>query len=137
MADADAFLLFGFPLEDPYPWENEDDWEEWVAEKFGVLKPEVEYSDESKQLYQDYWATKQDLFKETEIDIVSTGFCDIPVYVVAARKITAWYGDLKPIDPWDLSRHVFLDRNRLFEWCNTTGIPFQEPKWLLANLYSY
>lgn len=130
----DGILFYGIHA-DEGEWDEQlgDEWEEEYASKKGVPAPTVEYDTAAhKALHQAFWDKKHDLTKAEPcaVDTHCSGECPMPYAFVKASKTRASRGYPQQITSlavqpeWDAQLRAF---------CETMGIPWQQPKWWLVS----
>lgn len=136
---ATATIAFGFIL----PKSFDDDIEESYAEKKGILPPSKPYSRQENgdpdQEWSAYWSKKRNIYAASGVDI-DIGGCSADdgdndkILIVRASKINAYWEKAESFDPNSLKVQDGWVK-MLVEFCETMGIEYQEPKWLLFAYY--
>lgn len=148
-----AILCYGFEVgeEDEKPdWmqpegDNEEfDFDDFVASRFSdsIREPgefhqeNYEHDPAIQKQWSDYWAAKRELVKSAGVELVSHCSGDYPMYILAVKSsvITAHRGY-----PKRLPNDMVADpewRKVLEGFCEKTGIPMQEPGYILCSNWS-
>jgi hypothetical protein len=145
--DADGILFYGFPLsnndDDGYgftpPWRSEDDpygdWEEFLATKMGIVRPDVPYNqNDTPPELKKFWEDKRRYLEGLNCVVGTYGYHDEPGYYVAVNDchITAHYGDVKKLDYFELAYKAGWDR-QLQHFCDLLEVKYEQPGWYLTN----
>jgi hypothetical protein len=147
----DAMLFYGFQIpggegEDelagPPFWATdegeaeEDDWEDFVAAKMGIVKPAVEYSDAASKQYEAFWKAKARMFKTLGVSVQMHCSYDAAMY---ALKVDASYLCANrgyPIEIEDNTLVADPKWDRLLDhFCAVIGIKRKPSKWILASMW--
>lgn len=139
----DGLLIFGFDLGEEFPkgiYGSEEEYEDCedhnledvIADKAG-LKYREDFTDEEAKVY---FAKKRDLEATCPISIEYHCSYECPMYIIAIRgaKFSAHRGYPLELDQSLLT--VSPEKIAAAKaWCESNGIEWQEPKWLLASLW--
>lgn len=121
----DALLFYGFEIDEhAAPWGTHD-WEDWVAQKLGLL-----HDDE------DYYAKKRAAFAAMRCTIETHCYSDYPMYAVVIKdtKRCANRGYPQKLKPEDLAIDPqWNEQLRMF--ANALGLEYKTPSWLLASYW--
>ena len=125
---SNGILVFGFPIGE----ENEtpefleeagvEDIDEFIDNELGLNDASVDECLAARKTY--------------PVDVTSYCSYEYPMHILAVRgtEITVHRGYSKEITPEHLA--VAPERISAFKaWCETHGIEYQEPKWLLCSMY--
>lgn len=145
---ASGIIAFGIPLDEDelfFPERDEDDFgsylssydednfHRWVAEQAGVVAPQAEWVEGSKNTeWLIYWDKQRKAVAEFPIEIVSHCSCDYPLYIIALRGtvMTAWDGEPREIVLPEISAEKV---QMLIDFCAEHGIKGVAPRWLLTS----
>lgn len=146
-----AYLMYGYDLGDADGWKIQgideyEPWEpEWLDEGEGLhgsaeklLLAAVGFT-ETDWHADGYFDRKKAAEEQAGVEIESHCSGEYPMYVLSAKKITAYRGDVKTVDFAALQAHV-LDADldgKLARACDVLGLrPVQEqPAWLLCSYW--
>lgn len=141
----DALLMFGINLGEGEEIEwpaalvdgDEDssypDLEGYLAGKAGLVRPEG--ADYKAPEWAAYWAAKRTAEEACPVDLVSHCSGDYPMWILAVRRTVQRASRGYPITPVvDQIDHGEVQALRAF--CDETGLPWSEPRWLLCSDWS-
>lgn len=129
----DGILVFGFDIgvEDEQPLENilgeGEEFDDFIADEAGIEQW-------SENVSADYWQRRKIAIKSCPVELVTHCSYNYPMYILAVRgtQLTASRGYPEEV----ISLHVDQEKiDSAKNWCETHGIEWQEPKWLLCSLW--
>jgi hypothetical protein len=152
----DAYLFFGFEFFDS---EQDDEkklgfdpgqWEEAYAERCGIKdesgfftkdgelahkKGSADYK-RAEGLHEDYYQARTRCLANIGVTIDTHGSGDAPIYFVAHEKhferAHRGHSIVIPSGRFQAQDHEI---KQLFDFCKRMGIPWQEPRWILASYW--
>jgi hypothetical protein len=140
-----AILFWGIELGEENPLEEDpdagaDDTDAaamYALKKEGLKEPEEEFSHEDEKilnLYKDYWDKRNKIHDAAGCEHDIHCSCDYPMHYAAVTEsvTTARRGSPEEITSL-VEGHDW--REKLRDYCETLGIPWQEPKWWLVSLW--
>ena len=94
---AGATLFYGIDFGDTPPWytydEDYEEWfdegvdpEEWVAGKLGLEPPDLEWSEETRAVFNDYWARKRAAIHDIGVEFLHYGWLEEARWAVSAAS---------------------------------------------------
>lgn len=139
----DAMLFYGFEIpggEDgkvPF-WvtDENNDVEEFIAAKLGVLAPTVKYSEETKPLFKTYWDAKSEAIVKLKVTVEQHCHIDAPMYVIAVKL--SMYRANRGYPEKLVAAHFIVDPawdEQLREFTKLVGIEMGEPSWILSSYW--
>lgn len=120
------------------PWENcKSGFDEFFAAKLGVPKPNEAYSGSNDRLYRVYWDRKKEVLRESGVELVSYGFGGNlgEILGISESLIAAEDWSVQPLrgdSPLSLATRWYDVMRRA---CETLGIAYQDPEWILTAYY--
>lgn len=133
----DGILFYGISI-DPedvdIPWKDDEEPEIFYAKKKGILKPEIEFSEATKEEYREYWKKKDTINKDSECKVITHCSYDYPMYGIcisesytcASRGYPKEIKSLEIGNNWD---------NLLKDYCEVMEIEYEQPKWILCSMW--
>ena len=149
--DTSGILFYGILLDEnlQVPWaepEFEFEWEDCYLARIGFVEPPPE-SDRSwdRETHSRWYEEKYQLWKERRKAALSAASCSVdaygmvssePCYYVALDAAHYEGSDRPPLElnPSQLQIPEDADET-LRRFCETLGLPFQQPRWYLTGLY--
>lgn len=124
---SDAILVFGFPVG------REDEVPEWLIDVDGE---EIDFDDFVCGPYEidcDYSARRAKL-GSCPADLTLYCSYDYPMFILGVRgtETRVAHGDFSEISSLDVPAEKI---SAFKSWCELSGIPYEEPKWLLVSMY--
>jgi hypothetical protein len=124
---SDGVLYFGFQVggdgERP-EWMGEfEDFDDWLCNKAGLTEDAP-------------WEERQPIIHGCPAELQMFCSYNYPMFVLGVRgaEHRAYRGDIVEIGTAQLA--VEDEKTAAFKaWCETNGIEYQEPKWLLCSMY--
>lgn len=135
-----SHLCWGFPLldEDGEPLEilsNNQDYDEFIAAKFGIKKPTVPYEG-NEAVFRSYNDNVSNTVHKAGIQLIEHDIDDehgVPILTVSDDQGNHQASSHdKPTSLPPLLEVKSEWRGRLQEFCLKANLPFQEPHWVLA-----
>jgi hypothetical protein len=112
---------------------SEENFEKWIAEQAGIIAPQEEWVQGSKNTaWSYYWDRQRKAVAEFPIEVVAHCSCDYPLYIIALRGtvMKAWDGEPRDIMlPSIPAEKVQM----LIDFCAEHGIKGAAPRWLLTS----
>ncbi len=105
-----------------------------LAEKQGIHEPSVEFSDETKQEYSDYWDKRNTIEREANCEFVHGGYTeDSPDLIVCVKRLKQSGDYEEPSEIKPLDNPTDEDEKSLRKFCELMDIKeWREPKWYLV-----
>jgi len=144
----DAYLFYGFTIYDPEegegempPWMDDEsdegslEWEDVLATKLGLSKPDGAYIDHEGE-YRTYWKERGKLAEGAGCVVDTHCSGEYPIYFVALKDkyFRASRGNPTEIDMGSMVI-TSMEKEKLRRFCELLEIPWQEPKWYLASYW--
>lgn len=142
-SDMEELIYHHYTLAEAPQRPTEDYPELEIKDKDGALKwpsvqrPATPEEQEIIDRYYAFWDAKSELAKHVDVSLLLTGSYDYPGDIL-------YVGDTLSVEWTETAdAKAFLDeqpgdsasREKLRVFCDRTGIPFTEPKWLLTTRY--
>jgi hypothetical protein len=134
---SDGILVYGidFGEEMPNPeWEEHDeefDLDDLIAEEAGLP---VWRENMTNQESTEYWAKKRELVAACPVEMVYYCSYDYSMHILAIRgtrlKASRGYAEEVPTFEVDAEK-----KDAFKQWCESHGVEYSEPKWLLCSMY--
>ncbi len=149
-SDVSGNIAFGIPTSEDLPikeilagatkgegdyWDGGDDEREWeeiyFAKKTGSTEPSYETQ---KEAWTKWLDDKHKFMKNVPIQIMFSGHGDELGYniIIQESEITSEWGDAVTLEPF-VTKPEWIPAIK--DFCETMGIPYQEPVWFLSSLY--